>query len=692
MSANYNIDSDSDEDDVEAVAAIANSTTWHLHDIEKLKEQTSELLDPTWKDTRNKHLLNKMLELEQPTITVKMIDFLLQEGVCDSLMSFITLNAPDSVRPAPTDTHSAALKKSYRAVILLSPDNPTEALNSFLSKKAALITKRIFDIFLMDSAGSFYHSYRLLESLLRCYPSEVFEGLCSDGKAKERITNMLRFIGFPPVCELLVMLLALTPVPRTGTLYTACSKNRWIFLDEMNNWNFMLQIAKVVANPDQHCALNSFVNADQHSTAAAQLLQEIIEKISLEESGESLLVPIGSNSEIIDTLMDGIVKPRVNTADGMRRSCARMICFMLRRAADMEILCYNHHPNGAPPSATYVPNRLFNLRESIVNHVRARLTDVLTLMHTFDSFHHEHKTAHKYSNYEVAKPFTSLRAMAIEVIVLMVESEETVASAILTVDTWKLFITWVLQYAHNNVFHALFYRIVFAVLRQEQEDAQRVLFQKAKFASFLIENFLPYSVGITKDAVKAAATAADKDLVARRIACRGLIMNCANAIRLQINSQATAPGNSVYLKNFFQTHPTWKDFQPKLATATEQQLKFGMGVEIDASTDVKVGNERGGMGGNPAEDAHAMMNEDPQVRFAKSLGFYEDAEWTLNRASLGNKDDLVMNRRRSFEEGYGSFSDYQDDSPQVVVDEIDMARKKSPNTSPYGKTPPLPPS
>ena len=99
-----------------------------------------------------------------------MIDFLLQEGVCDSLMSFITLNAPDSVRPAPTDTHSAALKKSYRflylncisaspiylpnallpniyrAVILLSPDNPTEALNSFLSKKAALITKRIFDV------------------------------------------------------------------------------------------------------------------------------------------------------------------------------------------------------------------------------------------------------------------------------------------------------------------------------------------------------------------------------------------------------------------------------------------------------------------------------------------------------------------------------------------------------------------
>jgi hypothetical protein len=42
----------------------------------QLKEQTSGLLDATWKDTRNKHLLNKMLELEQPTITVKVCIFL----------------------------------------------------------------------------------------------------------------------------------------------------------------------------------------------------------------------------------------------------------------------------------------------------------------------------------------------------------------------------------------------------------------------------------------------------------------------------------------------------------------------------------------------------------------------------------------------------------------------------------------
>lgn len=80
---------------------------------------------------------------------------------------------------------------------------------------------------------------------------------------------------------------------------------------------------------------------------------------------------------------------------------------------------------------------------------------------------------------------------------------------------------------------------------------------------------MPYSAGTTKEAVKAASTAAEKDLVARRIACRGLIMNCANAIRLQVNTQtsATATPASAYLKSFFEAHPTWKAFMPQLTVS-----------------------------------------------------------------------------------------------------------------------------
>ena len=277
--------------------------------------------------------------------------------------------------------------------------------------------------------------------------------------------NMLAYIGFPPVCELMVMLIALTPVPRTGALYTSCSKNRWVFLNELNQWNFMLQISNIISKPEQYCNCNNFINSDQHSTAAAQLLQEIIEKISLEELGEELLCKLSENTLIIDTLINGIIQKRNNYIDGIRRSCTKMINFLLRRAADMEILCYNHHPNGAPPTATYVLNRLFALRENIVNHTKLKLNDLILYLYNYDNFYLENKKMNKYSSYEVSKPFTSLRAMVIEIIVLMVESEETVASTVINVDTWKMLISWVITYAHNNVYHALFYRLVFAVLR-----------------------------------------------------------------------------------------------------------------------------------------------------------------------------------------------------------------------------------
>lgn len=45
-------------------------------------------------------------------------------------------------------------------------------------------------------------------------------------------------------------------------------------------------------------------------------------------------------------------------------------------------------------------------------------------------------------------------------------------------------------------------------------------------------------------------------------------MNCANAIRLQINfipnNGSSNEVTSSYLKSFFENHPTWKAFQPKL--------------------------------------------------------------------------------------------------------------------------------
>jgi hypothetical protein len=126
-------------------------------------------------------------------------------------------------------------------------------------------------------------------------------------------------------------------------------------------------------------------------------------------------------------------------------------------------MCFVQHPNGAPPAATYVANRLYPLREHIVNHIRARITDITSSIHLFEAAATSDDLV-KYSSYEVQMPFSSLRSYIVALLVLMVESDETVASLI-PLELWKQFIASAVKYAYNNIYHALFYRLIFAVMR-----------------------------------------------------------------------------------------------------------------------------------------------------------------------------------------------------------------------------------
>jgi hypothetical protein len=76
MQLSYNLDSDSDDDDEvnsNTKSKRTNGALNQIHDIEKLKTQTAELLDPSWKESRNKRLIQKMLDLEEPSITPKVL-------------------------------------------------------------------------------------------------------------------------------------------------------------------------------------------------------------------------------------------------------------------------------------------------------------------------------------------------------------------------------------------------------------------------------------------------------------------------------------------------------------------------------------------------------------------------------------------------------------------------------------------
>lgn len=269
----------------------------------------------------------------------------------------------------------------------------------------------MFDIFRDDSSGSFYHAYRVIGCLLRCYPAEVYLALCSDNGCIIRMTNLLRNVGCVPVGELIVMVVALTPLSRMSQLYVACNKARGEFFQQLTDCLFLLKITEVIAKPEEFCKIDDDASADMHSSLATQVLQELIEKLSLEDSGESLLQPLGYATELLDILIDATVKPTYDK--GIRSSATRLICFLLRRAAEPEIMCIVSPIAGAPPTPTCVANRLFPLRERIINIVENRIEDITNSLINFNNNQIESGQKVeplKFAGYSVQEPFTTLRS------------------------------------------------------------------------------------------------------------------------------------------------------------------------------------------------------------------------------------------------------------------------------------------
>lgn len=373
----------------------------------------------------------------------------------------------------------------------------------------------------------------------------MYEGISGDGRAAERIGSMLKYIGFAPVGDMLVMVVALTPISRMSQMYAVSSKARWHFFEQISQWIFLLKLIEVAVNPEEHCYLDSYIDSEQHSSSAAQVFQELVEKLSLEDTGELLLQPLGYTLALLDYLLEKAIDSSANSC--RRRSACRLLCFLLRRAAEPEIMCMLAPVAGGLPTPTVVPNRLFPLRERIICHIESRIDEVFRVLMEFD-YTAEATTGVNYSGYRVERSFTAMRSLLVELVVLMVESDEAVSVKI-SPELWKTFMSWAITYAHNNIYHAFFYRLLFAVLRsvvdsspsscethlfclfdrQSQEPTQRTLFLRVKFIAFIAESFVPFPT--SEDEVPPKRSPPE---IINKYVARGLIMNCANAIRLQV--------------------------------------------------------------------------------------------------------------------------------------------------------------
>lgn len=94
-----------------------------------------------------------------------------------------------------------------------------------------------------------------------------------------------------------------------------------------------------------------------------------------------------------------------------------------------------------------------------------------------------------HPGYEVKRPFTMLRYVLVAVIVEIVDRDPKQLNT-LPVELWKVLCSWFFRYPHNNLYHGVFYKLVFKALRCNNVSALRMAVSKGRLVAQLVESHI----------------------------------------------------------------------------------------------------------------------------------------------------------------------------------------------------------
>ncbi|CAN0391565.1 unnamed protein product, partial [Ectocarpus sp. 12 AP-2014] len=332
----------------------------------------------------DKILIARMLDMDEPFMTEKMIQFLSVDGACELYVTFISqIGEEDEVRksprkgsegllckrPEPGDEVSEELKRSFRATMLLANSEPSDNHRTFLAKKARELTAAVLKVFWPSAKGSLHHACCVLDYLLRSYADEVFETLGRSRESLERhLGPMLRWAEYSPVSETMVKLLTFPSVggavAGAAVNYQTSAPSKWRLYSGLADWRFLLRVAENIF--DRECS-------DSYASACADLLLEVVDRLSSDDNGELLLQPIGYCKELVDGLAAMAVDQGLPLE--RRTDSARTLLGITQKAADANIVFVNARTSmyDSHPTTTVVPNRLSSVRELLHEQLRTWL-------------------------------------------------------------------------------------------------------------------------------------------------------------------------------------------------------------------------------------------------------------------------------------------------------------------------------
>lgn len=478
----------------------------------------------------DRQLLLRLLDLERPIISASMVEFLLKDGVCDMLGSFIARPARPSaevafVQPFPPDfahrvrawDNDDAMRRSYRAMGLLV--SPSKALTKLLEARLTEIVLSLARIFEPEADGNFAHYAQAMKQLLVMFPGEVHALIVDHGL----LGRMMHFLHDCSVSQTVLLVL----LQRSGAqqrVYDALSAPGLLGLltSKATGRDTPLDIAP-----------------------ACDFVMRLTADLAAEEISEMFWCSL-AKAPLVDAVAHMVVRESEGAAAAGSEAHAELVRLLVELLSGSRRML---QPSPFEPLLPPPPNRMTCMLHHVVmalrKHVPALVSAFCTLPESAELRMGKYVVTHR------------LQPAHLDYMRLFVDLAETIPELVLpslSAALWQRTFALCTAHAHSNILHDLVRRLFYAVLGcdAQRDDALRLMLVDARLIDVLADHYMG-------------------DVAAGRASgFIGHVILFANLLRLRAEVEPAG----AFLPSFLDGSAKWQAFVPVLRDVTQLQASW----------------------------------------------------------------------------------------------------------------------
>lgn len=457
-----------------------------------------------------RRLLEKFLDQNHPFFSSKMQEFFAEKGVTESFIGFVTRLTDEPQQPdgglTPPVSRSLgsaddpAVQRSFKVMELFI--RPQNGFYAMIGNNLSTVLAELFKILQSNSQGSFLHFNKIMDQLLSRAPSDVTQVLIADNL----VWHLFDHIHERAVADTFFSVMC----PAFSTPHAAIA-----FYKSLVRHKVATRLGERIYGPGQ-----------QHSLAMADSFLRVVDRIAAFDPAAVFFQHLADSSFVHDLFTTALNDASGDVPPAQLKACASLL----------KELILNSGETARTHLAQVSPRLVASGRQHIPE-----------LCKYFVAAHGNKTEAPvQYSSFVVRRPFGLHRFMMLELFAELVGSDPETTLDLLPPDIWRVLGAWFLEYNHNTLYQAQFFKIFTVVLHTSHEASLTTLLKKYKFLTEIIRHH--------RDVQQTDA--------------RGFIILILNSLRFKADMHPSG-----FLRHYLASHDAWKAFLPTLREETAKHTR-----------------------------------------------------------------------------------------------------------------------